>query len=82
MNTDNMRERAVAVSVVVPVYNVEKYIERCIDSLVRQEFGYKYEIIIVNDGTKDNSMTIAKRRPFSRKKHRSCKRKRRIYRLC
>ena len=41
MNTDNMRERAVAVSVVVPVYNVEKYIERCLDSLVRQNFGYK-----------------------------------------
>lgn len=61
MNTDNMRERAVAVSVVVPVYNVEKYIERCLDSLVRQKFGYKYEIIIVNDGTKDNSMTIADR---------------------
>lgn len=61
MNTDNMRERAVAVSVVVPVYNVEKYIERCLDSLVRQNFGYKYEIIIVNDGTKDNSMTIADR---------------------
>ena len=50
MNTDNMRERAVAVSVVVPVYNVEKYIERCLDSLVRQKFGYEYEIIIVNDG--------------------------------
>lgn len=61
MNTDNMRERAVAVSVVVPVYNVEKYIERCLDSLVRQKFGYEYEIIIVNDGTKDNSMTIADR---------------------
>lgn len=61
MNTDNMRECAVAVSVVVPVYNVEKYIERCLDSLVRQNFGYKYEIIIVNDGTKDNSMTIADR---------------------
>lgn len=61
MNTDNMRERAVAVSVVVPVYNVEKYIERCLDSLVRQEFGYEYEIIIVNDGTKDNSMMIADR---------------------
>lgn len=61
MNTDNMRERAVAVSVVVPVYNVEKYIERCLDSLVRQKFGYEYEIIIVNDGTKDNSMMIADR---------------------
>ena len=46
MNTDNMRERAVAVSVVVPVYNVEKYIERCLDSLVRQKFGYEYEIIL------------------------------------
>ena len=44
-------------SVVVPVYNVEKYIDKCLDSLVKQEID-DYEIIVVNDGTKDNSQEI------------------------
>lgn len=47
------------VSVIVPVYNVEKYIEKCLDSLVNQTLE-EIEIIIVNDGTKDNSMKIVK----------------------
>lgn len=47
------------VSVIVPVYNVEKYLERCLDSLVNQTLD-DIEIIIVNDGTKDNSEKIIK----------------------
>lgn len=43
------------VSVIVPVYKVEKYIKRCMDSLLDQSFE-DYEIIVVNDGTPDNSM--------------------------
>ena len=44
-------------SVVVPVYNVEKYLDKCLDSLVKQDVD-GYEIIVVNDGTKDNSQKI------------------------
>lgn len=46
------------VSIIVPVYNVEAYIERCLNSLVNQTCSCDYEIVVVNDGTKDNSMAI------------------------
>ena len=45
------------VSVIVPVYNVEKYLAKCLDSLVNQTLK-EIEIIVVNDGTKDNSQKI------------------------
>ncbi len=45
------------ISVIVPVYNVEKYISKCLDSLVNQTLK-DIEIIVVNDGTKDNSQEI------------------------
>ena len=38
------------ISVIVPVYNVEKYIEKCLNSLINQTLE-EIEIIIVNDGT-------------------------------
>lgn len=43
-------------AIIVPVYNVEKYIEECLASLLNQKTVYKYQIILVNDGTKDNSI--------------------------
>ena len=45
------------VSIIVPVYNVEQYIEKCLESLVNQTLD-DIEIIIVNDGSTDNSETI------------------------
>lgn len=48
------------VSVIVPVYNVEKYIEKCLESLVRQTLT-DIEIIVVNDGSTDNSEGIIKK---------------------
>lgn len=49
-------------SIIVPVYNVEKYLERCIDSLLDQDLPHEeYEIILINDGSTDNSYEIAKR---------------------
>ncbi len=39
-------------SIVVPVYKVEKYIRRCLDSLVNQRFG-SIEILLVDDGSPD-----------------------------
>lgn len=44
-------------SVIVPVYNTEKYLNRCIDSLLNQSLK-EIEIILVNDGSKDNSKEI------------------------
>ena len=47
-------------SIIVPVYNVEKYLERCVDSLINQDIDINdYEIIMVNDGSTDNSKAIA-----------------------
>ena len=47
----------IKVSVIVPVYNTEKYLAKCLDSLVNQTLK-DIEIIVVNDGTKDNSEKI------------------------
>lgn len=47
-------------SIIIPVYNVEKHISRCLDSLVNQDIdSSEYEVIIVSDGSKDNSIAIA-----------------------
>ncbi|MBR3960005.1 MAG: glycosyltransferase [Bacteroidales bacterium] len=46
-------------SIIIPVYNVEKYIAKCIMSCVNQDISLDdYEIIIINDGTKDNSLDV------------------------
>lgn len=42
------------ISVIVPVYNVEEYLERCFDSIIEQTYS-NIEIILVNDGSLDNS---------------------------
>lgn len=47
------------VSIIIPVYNVEKYIRRCLVSVQNQSM-HDIEIIVVNDCTQDNSMTIVK----------------------
>ena len=48
-------------SIIVPVYKVEKFISFCIESIIKQrESSIQYELIIVNDGTPDGSMEIAK----------------------
>lgn len=46
-------------SIIVPVYNVEKYIRSCIESIFRQNLDENvFEVIIVNDGTQDRSMEV------------------------
>lgn len=45
------------VSIVVPVYNVEKYLRQCVDSILSQSYK-DFEIILVDDGSTDNSGTI------------------------
>ena len=48
------------VSIIVPVYNVEQYLARSLDSIIKQSLK-NIEIIIVNDGSTDSSITIAKK---------------------
>lgn len=45
------------ISVIVPVYNVEKYLARCLDSIINQTLA-DIEIICINDGSTDNSLEI------------------------
>ena len=45
------------VSIIIPVYNVEPYVARCIDSVVNQTYN-NLQIIVVNDGSIDNSLQI------------------------
>jgi len=47
----------VKISVVIPVYNVEKYLRQCLDSVISQTFT-DFECICVNDGSTDNSLSI------------------------
>ena len=49
----------VKISIIVPIYNAEKYIDRCMQSIYAQTFT-DYEIILVNDGSKDNSLALCK----------------------
>lgn len=53
----NGMEFDIKISVIVPVYNVEKYLEKCIESIINQTFE-KYEIILVDDGSTDSSCEI------------------------
>ena len=45
------------ISVIIPVYNVEKYLPKCIDSILAQTFT-NFELLLINDGSKDSSGTI------------------------
>ena len=42
-------------SVIIPVYNVEPYLHRCIDSVIAQDMGDEIELLLVDDGSKDAS---------------------------
>lgn len=48
------------ISIIVPIYNVEKYIGRCLSSIRRQTFR-NFEVLLIDDGTPDNSMQIAQK---------------------
>lgn len=46
------------ISVIVPVYNAEEFIERCLKSLLDQDFAKSYEIVVINDGCTDRTPEI------------------------
>ncbi|MDO4902908.1 MAG: glycosyltransferase [Limosilactobacillus sp.] len=52
-----MKQEESAISVVIPVYNVAKYFAKCIESIINQSYK-NIEIILVNDGSTDNSLEI------------------------
>ena len=45
------------ISVIIPVYNTEQYLKRCLDSIKENTYQY-LEIICINDGSTDNSLEI------------------------
>lgn len=48
----------IKISVIVPVYNAERYLIKCINSIMNQSFNEEYELILVNDGSEDHSEDI------------------------
>ena len=47
------------VSIIIPVYNAEKYLEICIKSVMQQTYSF-FECILINDGSRDNSENVIK----------------------
>ena len=45
------------ISIIVPVYNTEKWLRRCVDSILAQTFK-DFELLLIDDGSTDNSGTI------------------------
>ena len=47
-------------SIIIPIYNSQKYIEECLNSILLQKTDYSYEIILVDDGSTDGSVSVIK----------------------
>lgn len=47
-------------SIIVPVYNCEKYLARCVESIIKQKY-HNFELILIDDGSTDNSLFICKK---------------------
>lgn len=53
-------------SIIVPIYNIENLVARCIDSLLQQDFE-DYEVLLVDDGSTDNSLSICEKYKANKK---------------
>lgn len=52
--------KEIALSIIIPAYNVEKYIYQCLESVFDQKTKYQFEVIVVNDGSTDDTEKIIK----------------------
>ena len=53
-------DETILISIIVPVYNVERFIEAGLDSVVEQNFSGRYEVILIDDCSEDNSSEICR----------------------
>lgn len=52
---------SIDLSIIVPIYNVECYLEECLSSIINQVTRYRFEILCVDDGSPDNSIDILRK---------------------
>jgi len=52
--------KEVKLSIIIPVYNVEEYLEQALTSVINQNYK-NFEVIVVNDGSPDNSVSIVEK---------------------
>lgn len=55
-----INKKEINLSIIIPCYNVEKYVRECIESVLNQKTNFKYEVILINDGSQDNTLNILK----------------------
>lgn len=53
-----MSSSEIILSIIIPVYNSEKYLNECLDSICKQQTNYKFEVVCVDDGSTDSSYDI------------------------
>ena len=59
LDSINQNMESPLISVIVPVYNVQDYLERCVTSLLNQTY-HNLEIILIDDGSTDDSLMLCK----------------------
>ena len=66
-----METKKTLISIIVPVYNTEKYIERCLDSIMKQDYP-NFEVILVNDGSTDEKARKQRCRSCKKCRYQGC----------
>lgn len=56
-----LSENTKDLSIIIPVYNSERFLAKCLDSILNQQTQFDYEVICINDGSKDSSLQILNR---------------------
>lgn len=57
-NQKNQRKNSVKLSIIIPIYNAEKFLKKCLESILSNEINQQIEIILLNDGSVDQSENI------------------------